>query len=103
MIETVTAVMGLVSAGIFLAHAFEGYRSRAWFDRLEVRVARPVSDRKLDPWFRPGIRKALINSDEHLSGRCIMRNHDTVSNGFLALTTASFVLLCSSLLAFAFG
>jgi hypothetical protein len=25
MIETVIAVMGLVSAGIFLAHAFEGY------------------------------------------------------------------------------
>ena len=49
------------------------------------------------------IRKALINSDEHLSGRCIMRNHDIVSNGFLALTTASFVLLCSSLLAVVFG
>jgi hypothetical protein len=32
-----------------------------------------------------------------------MRNPDTVSNGFLALTTASFVLLCSSLLAFALG
>ncbi len=37
-----------------------------------------------------------------------MRNHDYVSNGylsngFLALTTASLVLLCSSLLAFAFG
>jgi hypothetical protein len=29
MIETLTAVMGLVSAGIFLAHALEGYRSRA--------------------------------------------------------------------------
>jgi hypothetical protein len=29
MIETLTAVMGLVSAGIFLAHAFEGFRSRA--------------------------------------------------------------------------
>jgi hypothetical protein len=29
MIETVTAFLGLVSAGIFLAHAFEGYRSRA--------------------------------------------------------------------------
>jgi hypothetical protein len=29
MIETVTAVMGLVSAGIFLAHALEGFRSRA--------------------------------------------------------------------------
>jgi hypothetical protein len=32
-----------------------------------------------------------------------MRNHDYVANGFLALTTASLVLLCSSLLAFAFG
>jgi hypothetical protein len=29
MIETVSALMGLVSAGIFLAHAFEGYRTRA--------------------------------------------------------------------------
>ena len=29
MIETVTAVLGLVSAGIFLAHAFDGFRSRA--------------------------------------------------------------------------
>jgi hypothetical protein len=29
MIETVTAFLGLFSAGIFLAHAFEGYRSRA--------------------------------------------------------------------------
>ena len=44
-----------------------------------------------------------MNSDEHLSGRCIMRNHDIVSNGFLALTTASFVLLCSSLLVVVFG
>jgi hypothetical protein len=32
-----------------------------------------------------------------------MRNHDFVSGGFLALTAASLVLLCSSLLAFAFG
>jgi len=29
MIETVSAVLGLVSAGIFLAHALEGFRSRA--------------------------------------------------------------------------
>jgi len=29
MIETVTAFMGLVSAGIFLAHAVDGLRSRA--------------------------------------------------------------------------
>lgn len=32
-----------------------------------------------------------------------MRNHDIVSGGFLALTSTSLVLLCSSLLAFAFG
>ena len=32
-----------------------------------------------------------------------MRNHDTVYNGFLALTTVSLALLCSSLLAIAFG
>jgi len=32
-----------------------------------------------------------------------MRNNDIVSNGFLALTTASLVLLCSSLLAAAFS
>jgi hypothetical protein len=28
MIEMVTAFFGLLSASIFLAHAFEGYRSR---------------------------------------------------------------------------
>jgi len=27
MIETVSALFGAVSVGIFLAHAFEGYRS----------------------------------------------------------------------------
>jgi hypothetical protein len=32
-----------------------------------------------------------------------MRHHDLVSEGFLALTAAGFVLLCSSLLAFAFA
>jgi hypothetical protein len=32
-----------------------------------------------------------------------MRKHDFVSNGFLALTAAGLVLLCSSLLAFAFS
>jgi hypothetical protein len=29
MMETLTAIFGLVSAGIFLAHAFDGFRSRA--------------------------------------------------------------------------
>jgi hypothetical protein len=32
--------------------------------------------------------------------RCIMRNHDLVSDGFLTLIAASLVLLGSSLLAF---
>jgi hypothetical protein len=32
-----------------------------------------------------------------------MRNHDLVSVGFLTLTAAGMVLLCSSLLAFAFS
>jgi len=32
-----------------------------------------------------------------------MHNHDLVSDGFLTLTAASLVLLCSSLLAFAFA
>lgn len=32
-----------------------------------------------------------------------MRHHDLVSDGFLALTAGGFVLLCSSLLAFAFA
>ena len=31
------------------------------------------------------------------------RNHDLVSGGFLAVTAAGLVLLCSSLLAFAFS
>jgi hypothetical protein len=29
MIETVTMVLALMSASIFLAHAFDGFRSRA--------------------------------------------------------------------------
>lgn len=32
-----------------------------------------------------------------------MRHHDFVTKGFLALTAAGLVLLCSSLLAIAFG
>jgi hypothetical protein len=32
-----------------------------------------------------------------------MRNHDLVSGGFLAVTAASLVLLCSGLLAIAFA
>jgi hypothetical protein len=32
-----------------------------------------------------------------------MRNHDFVSDGFLAVTAAGFVVLCSGLLAIAFS
>lgn len=42
-------------------------------------------------------------SIEDESGRCLMRNHDLVSDGFLALTAGGLVLLCSSLVALAFG
>jgi hypothetical protein len=35
------------------------------------------------------------------AGVCNMRNHDLVSGGFLAVTAASLVLLCSGLLAIA--
>jgi hypothetical protein len=53
----------------------------------------------------PGIPKSLIKSDDHRerNGRCIMRSHDLVSDGFLAITAAGFVLLCSSLVAIAFN
>jgi hypothetical protein len=37
------------------------------------------------------------------NGGYVMRNQDIVSDGYLALTAAGFVLLCSSLLAFAFN
>jgi hypothetical protein len=48
--------------------------------------------------------KALINSGEHWGWQVyLMRNHDLVSDGFLVVTAAGFVLLCSSLLAFAFA
>jgi hypothetical protein len=44
-----------------------------------------------------------MNADQRSPiGRCTMRRHDFVSNGFLAVTAASFVLLCSGLLAIAF-
>ena len=49
MIETVTAVMGLVSAGIFLAHAYEDYRLRDTHHHVQ---AEPVP-------------KSSLNSGEH--------------------------------------
>ncbi len=36
-------------------------------------------------------------------GRCAMHKHDFVADGFLAVTVARFVLLCSGLLAIAFS
>jgi hypothetical protein len=52
----------------------------------------------------PEIPKSLIKSSDHRkNGRCVMRTHDLVSDGFLALTAAGFLLLCSSLVAIAFN
>ena len=42
-------------------------------------------------------------SGKYFAGSSVLRNHDLVSGGFLAVTAAGFVLLCSSLLAFAFS
>jgi hypothetical protein len=52
MIETVIAVMGLVSAGIFLALAFEDYRTR---DTHHLLQTEPVP-------------KSSVNSGEHIAG-----------------------------------
>ena len=68
MIELIAVFFGLFSAGIFLAHAFDGYRFK-----------------------------------DLTKGSATMRNHDFVSNGFLAVTAASLMLLCSGLLAIAFA
>jgi hypothetical protein len=51
------------------------------------------------------IPKSLINSDQPAlaTGGSTMRNHDFVSDGFLALIATCLVLLCSSLLVIVFG
>ncbi|OMI11577.1 hypothetical protein BSN85_12175 [Bradyrhizobium brasilense] len=57
------------------------------------------------PPFKNSIPKSLINSDQlpSATGRCVMRNHDFVSDGFLALIATCLVLLCSGLLVVAFS
>ena len=87
MIDAVTAVMGLVSGGVFLAHAFEDYRTRGTHHLVPTGPA----------------PKSLLIRASIVTGRCIMRNHDLVSSGFLAVTAAGLMLLCSSLLAFGFS
>jgi hypothetical protein len=47
--------------------------------------------------------RGVASNDVFWFGRCTMRKHDFVANGFLAVTGLSFVLLCSGLLAIAFG
>lgn len=49
------------------------------------------------------MRTALELYKRLSSRRCTMRDHDLVSDGFLALTAAGLMLLRSGLLAFAFG
>jgi hypothetical protein len=45
----------------------------------------------------------LFERAQDKSRRFTMRNHDFVSDGFLAVIAASLVLLCSGLLAIAFS
>jgi hypothetical protein len=54
-------------------------------------------------FFGKACSEILTNRTGNENGRCIMRHHDFVSEGFLALTAAGIVLLCSSLLAIAFS
>ena len=56
-------------------------------------------------YYKKPIPKSLINSDQPpASGRrCNVRNHDFVSDGFLALIVAGLVVLCSSLLVIVFS
>ena len=65
---------------------------------LKVFVQRPDLAERGSPFSNRPIRKGPYSIER---GRCIMRNHDFVSDGFLALTAASLVLLCSSLLTLA--
>jgi len=52
MIDTVTMVLALMSGSIFLAHALDGLRSRAW-SRCAASIAKqPISN-------------LLINSEQH--------------------------------------
>jgi hypothetical protein len=83
---------GLVSAGTFLAHAIEGYCTHA-----SVGAEANFS-------FKQGVFRSLQWAWARVqTSRCIMRNHDLVSGGFLAVTAAGFVLLCTSLVTFAFS
>jgi hypothetical protein len=47
---------------------------------------------------KAGLLPSLLPSNRG----CFMRNHDLVSDSFLTLTAVGLVMLCSSLLAFAF-
>jgi hypothetical protein len=48
------------------------------------------------------IKRFLIELERSFAAEVHMRNHDFAADGFLALTAASFALLCSSLLSLAF-
>ena len=61
------------------------------------RRAAPATDAKADSEIFNKFGRSIE------SGRCTMRNHDFVSNGFLALIVAGLLLLCSGLLVIAFS
>jgi hypothetical protein len=59
--------------------------------------AAPATDAKADSEIFNKFRRSIK------SGRCTMRNHDFVSDGFLALIVAGLLLLCSGWLVIAFS
>jgi len=61
MIETVTAFLGLVSVGIFLAHAFDGFRSRVWSRREHQHTSFQKADFETFNEFGPVSRVAGVS------------------------------------------
>ena len=63
----------------------------------------PISGTARKPFDSAVQHIVLFARAQDKSRRCTMRNHDFVSDGFLAIIAASLVLLCSGLLAIAFS
>jgi len=61
MIETVTAFLGLISAGIFLAHAFDGFRSRVWSRARPPALLSKKADFEIFNEFGPALSMAGVS------------------------------------------
>jgi len=82
----------LTARGLGFTNLFCGARFRRFRRLLPPRVS-----------FCSSGRRTIETVTSTPSGRCMMRNHDFVSDGFPAVIAASLVLLCSGWLAIAFS